>query len=728
MSLLDLIALEDLQQLQDTLADINQVASVITEPEGNPLTMPSNEFEVCHLVRQSELGSHHCNAMDNTIQVAVQAQRQPVQQTCPVFGIQKAAIPIFIDGHHLANWWINQFHAPLPSREQLVAYAQRIGVDASGMIREFEKVSIGDSDGFRKIMDWTDRLAHRIAYMGYQNFALSRNLSKLQRIENELDKHRAQVDVLVQKRTAELTDINTRLQLEVMEKDLIEEQIARRSKLLDAINRIFKLTLDTQSDTHLPQAFLEAAQDITGSAFGLYVERQESGWKVVANSYPQSNALPEGPTDRAATDHFEMKGFWQELVERGDPVTIAPLDEASDWQPLPGGYPKVNSLLAIPLKPSLKASGFIALANNETGYAPVDQSDVETLAQTFLEALTRRRTEKTRSDNQMRLHLALESANEGLWDFNPLDDYIYYSKRWFGMLGYLADEFPQTLETWRTLAHPDNLPLLEGALNALSAGHEETFNIEIRMLSRSGQWRWIQVVGKSVGKDEQGQVTRIVGTLSDISKYKQVEVALQKANDELLRLAALDDLTQIANRRRFDDRLAQEWRRAQRDENNLAIIICDIDYFKNYNDTYGHLKGDETLYAVAQAICATLKRPMDLIARYGGEEFAMVLPATGVNGAKRVANEAKKAIANLAIEHKDSEVSPHITLSFGIAATVPQAGSMPKELIKAADQALYLAKAQGRDKIVAVSETAGESINSAGTPNLTASEKTNGND
>jgi diguanylate cyclase (GGDEF)-like protein/PAS domain S-box-containing protein len=342
------------------------------------------------------------------------------------------------------------------------------------------------------------------------------------------------------------------------------------------------------------------------------------------------------------------------------------------------------------------------VAQKEENYALVDQNDVEALAQAFIEVLLRRRSEAEKADHEKRLNLALESANEGLWDYNPIRGDIYYSPRWFAMLGYKPGEFPETLETWSTLCHPDDLTVLEDTLHSLAAGKEEAFNVEIRMLSRPGQWRWFQARGRTVEKDDDGLVLRVVGTLIDISKYKQVEVALQKANGELQRLAALDDLTQIANRRRFEDRLAQEWRRGRREKSMLAVIICDIDYFKNYNDTYGHLKGDETLYAVAQGISAALRRPMDLVARYGGEEFAMILPNTDIAGAERVAQEVKKVVATLSIEHQSSQVSPNITLSFGVAAITPTPDLSSKILIETADRALYSAKSKGRNQIICI--------------------------
>lgn len=193
---------------------------------------------------------------------------------------------------------------------------------------------------------------------------------------------------------------------------------------------------------------------------------------------------------------------------------------------------------------------------------------------------------------------------------------------------------------------------------------------------------------------------------NNLSRLSHVERELDKyrsQNVELQRLAALDDMTQIANRRRFENRLSQEWSRNQREKSNLAVIICDIDFFKAYNDTYGHIKGDEALYAVAQAISETLKRPTDLVARFGGEEFAIILPNTDISGARQVAEEVKKAIADLRIEHKASMIHPYITVSFGGAALIPSADQSAKTLIEKADRALYRAKSNGRNRIFCAS-------------------------
>jgi two-component system chemotaxis family response regulator WspR len=174
---------------------------------------------------------------------------------------------------------------------------------------------------------------------------------------------------------------------------------------------------------------------------------------------------------------------------------------------------------------------------------------------------------------------------------------------------------------------------------------------------------------------------------------------LAEANIELQKLAALDSLTGIANRRRFDELLQHEWQRGQRERRPLSLLLCDIDCFKLYNDTFGHLAGDLCLKKAAAVMTACLKRPADLAARYGGEEFALVLPDTDETGARNVAEDCLRALAELNI---DNPQSPHriVTMSIGIATLIPVIASSPADLIDDADRALYAAKDSGRHRAV----------------------------
>lgn len=186
---------------------------------------------------------------------------------------------------------------------------------------------------------------------------------------------------------------------------------------------------------------------------------------------------------------------------------------------------------------------------------------------------------------------------------------------------------------------------------------------------------------------------------AEIRERKQAEQALRKANLELQRLAVLDELTQIPNRRRFDQYLQAQWEQAN--GNKLSLLMCDVDYFKRYNDNYGHPAGDACLRRVAQAISRTVGHSTDLAARYGGEEFAVILPETDSPGALRVAEFIQAEIANLNIPHAYSEVAHQVTLSIGTATIVPDDTKTLQALIATADAALYEAKQQGRNRSIA---------------------------
>lgn len=183
-------------------------------------------------------------------------------------------------------------------------------------------------------------------------------------------------------------------------------------------------------------------------------------------------------------------------------------------------------------------------------------------------------------------------------------------------------------------------------------------------------------------------------------QQSQLYNQLKKANRELHRLATIDGLTKVANRRCFDAYLQAEWRRMTRSRQPLSVILCDIDYFKSYNDTYGHQAGDVCLQQVAAALQETVKRPADLVARYGGEEFVAILPHTNLEGAAYIAQTIRDRVTALKLPHSASPVHNYVTLSFGVATMIPTINTSPHELVEKADNALYAAKDQGRDRVV----------------------------
>lgn len=186
----------------------------------------------------------------------------------------------------------------------------------------------------------------------------------------------------------------------------------------------------------------------------------------------------------------------------------------------------------------------------------------------------------------------------------------------------------------------------------------------------------------------------------EIKQHQITEKKLLKLNQKLNKLATLDGLTNIPNRRYFDDVLIREWRRSRREQFPLSLIICDIDYFKLYNDFLGHQAGDVCLRQVARKISQSVRRPGDLVARYGGEEFIILLSQTPAENALLVAKTIGQEIKNLKLYHPQSSVSKYVSLSLGVSCVIPDFKYTKKQLLITADKALYSAKQQGRDRAI----------------------------
>ena len=179
----------------------------------------------------------------------------------------------------------------------------------------------------------------------------------------------------------------------------------------------------------------------------------------------------------------------------------------------------------------------------------------------------------------------------------------------------------------------------------------------------------------------------------------RTHLTLKLQNDLLRSMALMDGLTGVANRRKFDEEILADWRQCFREQKPLSLILVDVDYFKRYNDRYGHLAGDGCLKSVAQALSETVRRPYDLVARYGGEEFACVLPNTVLSGAVEIAERMQARVRTLGIEHSASDVDRVVTISLGVATLTPTGELGFEALIEAADKQLYEAKSGGRARV-----------------------------
>lgn len=264
----------------------------------------------------------------------------------------------------------------------------------------------------------------------------------------------------------------------------------------------------------------------------------------------------------------------------------------------------------------------------------------------------------------------------------PLDQYIQ------GEISSLAD-----IQT--------HLPLPPMAQKAFAAMNIRA-RLAVPILQQEGLWGLLSV--HQCYEPRQWQpweidlLRQLTAQVAIAIQQAELHQQLQHANEELQRLASIDGLTQVANRRHFDEYLHREWLRLTRDRGPLSLILCDVDFFKRYNDLYGHQAGDEVLQLIAGAIQKAVKRTADLVARYGGEEFVLVLPNTDLEGAIAVVERIRRNVQTLDIAHQQSDISSRVTLSLGVSTVVPTSHGSPTALIQAADEALYEAKAQGRDR------------------------------
>ncbi|NHW00850.1 sensor domain-containing diguanylate cyclase [Pseudomonas sp. D-134-1] len=251
---------------------------------------------------------------------------------------------------------------------------------------------------------------------------------------------------------------------------------------------------------------------------------------------------------------------------------------------------------------------------------------------------------------------------------------------------------------WAERMHPEDR---EWVVNFCVAQSQSGIDHEAdyRALTRDGRYVWIRDV-VHVLRNAAGEVEALVGFMFDISERKQTEQKLLQLQKQLEELSYQDGLTGVANRRMFDNRFQMEWSNAQRTSQPLSLILLDIDYFKQYNDHYGHVRGDDCLKSVGQALSGAAVRPRDLLARYGGEEFVLLLPETDAQAAAQVAERCRQLIRGQNIQHAHSQVAPQLTISLGVGTLVPGPFDQPQAFLEKVDRLLYKAKHQGRNQAV----------------------------
>ncbi len=283
------------------------------------------------------------------------------------------------------------------------------------------------------------------------------------------------------------------------------------------------------------------------------------------------------------------------------------------------------------------------------------------------------------NESRERFSLAVQATHDGIWDWNIKTGEIYFSPRCREMLGYEESDFDDNFLSWQALVHPDDLGRVLEIWARYMDGQVDQYTLEYRLRTKQGDYIWVESQG-TASNDDQGEVVRITGSLTDITRQREQAAALEHQ-------ALHDALTSLPNRVLFNDRIDHAIASAHRDETQLAVMMMDLDRFKDINDTLGHHMGDLLLQQVAERLHALL-RESDTVARLGGDEFAILLPHTDMSHVMAVAQKIDQALdAPFLLDTHDVDVG----VSIGIAL-YPEHGETPQILLQRSDVAMYMAK------------------------------------
>ncbi|MGO4889881.1 diguanylate cyclase domain-containing protein [Anaerobacillus sp. MEB173] len=345
-------------------------------------------------------------------------------------------------------------------------------------------------------------------------------------------------------------------------------------------------------------------------------------------------------------------------------------------------------------KKYFQPSGQIVLGKLTVTLFPSDDPQENYYILGIVEDITeKKKMEQELKDREKWFRFITEHSTDIITNHKKDGTYLYVSPVMQDILGYHPDELIGQSPLDYIYKDDQDLVIKEIS-EVIDPNYNDINTFSYRMLKKDGSFTWIETTARS-SYQEGGRLGEIIAVSRDITKRKVIEEQLRETNDILQKLSSLDGLTGIANRRSFDDFLQREWHRAY----PLSLIMLDIDFFKKFNDTYGHQQGDVCLQKVANTLKNTVRRSTDLVARYGGEEFAVVLPNTDADVAYQLAENIRNNISGLNIPHEASYIADYVTISVGVATVVPAQYKDPKELIEKADRALYNAKNEGRNQV-----------------------------
>lgn len=472
---------------------------------------------------------------------------------------------------------------------------------------------------------------------------------------------------------------------------------------LIGLRELHQLSLLPGGDfAQLYAAYLGVGRRLLGLSIGIVSRIKEGDYEVLAVQ-PGDGGISTG-------DHFLLGDTYCSIVvSKQGSVALHHVGELKEMRshPVYVGM-KLESYIAVPVYVQGEIFGTLNFSDPAPRHEPFSIEEMEFLelmGKSLSQALEQDHLDQQRqlAVNKMEENIALfegafRHAAIGMAIVSPQGGWMRVNQALCNILGY--DEQTLLASDFQTITHPDDLEKDLNHVQALLAGRRSNYWMKKRYFHQEGHIVWA-LLAVSIVRNADGTPRYFLSQIEDVSAQVTAERALrqkqdelQQLNQELANMARTDPLTGLHNRLVLIERLHQEFRRCERSREPISVVFMDVDYFKQYNDSYGHMEGDVALQAVAAALRPVI-RDTDVLARYGGEEFVALLPTANLQAAERVAERCRLAVAGITTLKKD------VNLSVGVATIMPYAtvAADPEALLSAADQALYAAKEAGRNRV-----------------------------
>lgn len=503
--------------------------------------------------------------------------------------------------------------------------------------------------------------------------------------------------------------------------NLMREKVSQREESLMNVNAINKLTrtiqkkfITNQDKVHVFSELQERIVELTKSEFGFIGEvlrniNGEAYLKIYALSniaWDHESRLLYDQRHESSMEFHNPDSLIGHVFTKGELLISNDPDNDERSAGIPAGHPALHSFMGVPIYHGRKMVGMMGLANRKGGYTQKIYEEGFMLTSALGGLISAHRLQEAMTVSEARFRSVVDSSVEGIVSIDAEGHIQIFNRAAERIFGYSSEQaLGQNVKILMPEMDKNNH---DGHISRYNhTGQSKAIGIEreLKGLHKNGHTFPIEL---SVSRVETPSGVEFTGIVRDISErkrneqdIKEINDSLAKANIELEQLARKDGLTGIYNRRHFDETLAAELLRAARKKEPLSLIMSDIDYFKRFNDCYGHQVGDDCLIQVARAIDECFNRAGDVVARYGGEEFAVIIPGLDEISASNLAEKMRHTVESLGLQHEKSECSEVVTMSIGIDTVIPNSKTSVEEIIRHADKALYLAKSKGRNNVQA---------------------------